>query len=158
LQQAFGYRLGRFLKVGKRTIFPLRQMIMPQQTAWPLVFIGNAAHSLHPVAGQGFNLGLRDVALLAQSILEDGLTPEMLQTYQAKRRHDQVAIINLTQSLVDVFTSKLPGLAWARTVGLVALDNVPFLKKLLTRYASGYAGTIPDLVCGLPLLRNKHER
>ncbi len=88
LQKEFGYRLGRFVKMGQRVIYPLRQVVMTQQIKGSVVFVGNAAHTLHPVAGQGFNLGLRDVATLAQCIAQEGLTPDMLQGYQRTRRHD----------------------------------------------------------------------
>ncbi len=157
LQRAFGYRLGRFIKTGHRALFPLRQVIMPQQSAWPVVFVGNAAHTLHPVAGQGFNLGLRDVALLAQCITQDGLNQAMLQTYQQLRRHDQVAITRFTNGLIELFTNQLPGLGVARGAGLLALNNAVFLKKLLARYARGFAGTTPDLVCGIPLHVGENE-
>ncbi|ASQ47440.1 2-octaprenyl-6-methoxyphenyl hydroxylase [Legionella clemsonensis] len=151
LQRQFGYRLGRLVRVGKRVIFPLRQVVMTQQTPWPFVFVGNAAHTLHPVAGQGFNLGLRDVAALAQCILQYGLNPSMLQQYGGMRRQDQQSIINLTDGLIKIFTSRLPGLSLARNVGLVAVDNLPFLKNRLAYYARGFAGVTPDLVCGMAL-------
>ena len=151
LQRAFGYRLGRFVKIGQRVLYPLRQVIMQKQTLGVVVFVGNAAHTLHPVAGQGFNLGLRDVATLAQSNAREGVGHEMLYHYQQARRHDQVAIIQFTNSLIGLFTSRMPGLAVARGAGLIALDNMSTLKNLLTRYARGYAGIIPDLVCGIPL-------
>lgn len=151
LQQAFGYKLGRFVKVGKRHIYPLRQAIMPQQTAWPLVFVGNAAHNLHPVAGQGFNLGLRDVAALAQCIIQYGLKPSMLEHYQSMRRYDQAVISGFTDGLVEVFTSRFPGVKLARSMGLIAMDNLSFLQKILTRHAGGFSGVLPDLVCGIAL-------
>ncbi|OCH99505.1 2-octaprenyl-6-methoxyphenyl hydroxylase [Legionella jamestowniensis] len=151
LQQAFGYRLGRLMRVGKRSIFPLRQMVMTKQIAWPVVFVGNAAHTLHPVAGQGFNLGLRDVAALAQCIMQNGLNQSMLKHYETMRKHDQQSIINLTDGLINVFTSQLPGLSFMRNAGLVAVDNLPFLKKSLAYYARGFAGVTPDLVCGIAL-------
>lgn len=151
LQKAFGYRLGRFIRIGKRTLYPLIEVTMPQQVSWPLVFVGNAAHTLHPVAGQGFNLGLRDVATLAQCIIQYGLNEAMLSHYQDKRRYDQQAIIKLTGGLVDVFTSKIPGMALVRNLGLIALDNSAFLKRHLMRYTGGFAGIIPDLVCGIGL-------
>ncbi len=151
LQDTFGYRLGRFIKVGERSLYPLRQVIMPEQVLGPVVFVGNAAHTLHPVAGQGFNLGLRDIALLAQCIAKEGLEPKMLQSYQQARRYDQAAITHLTDGLIKLFMSRLPGLSIARGAGLIALDNVGFLKNLLARYARGFAGVIPDLVCGIPL-------
>ena len=151
LQLAFGYRLGRFIKVGKRSLFPLQEIIMPQQVLWPIVFIGNAAHTLHPAAAQGFNLGLRDVAALAQCILQYGLNPEMLKEYQLMRQVDQRVITRFTDSLVQVFGSQLPGLALGRGLGLVVMDNSMHLQQLLVRYAGGYGGIVPDLVCGIAL-------
>ena len=137
--------------MGERAIYPLRQVIMKQQVIGKVVFVGNAAHTLHPVAGQGFNLGLRDVATLAQSITQQGLTTEMLSSYQQARQYDQAAISHFTDGLVELFTSRVPGLAMLRGAGLIALDNIPLLKNCLARHARGFAGNIPDLVCGLPL-------
>ncbi len=151
LQRAFGYRLGRFDKIGKRFSYPLQQILMPQQTQWPVVFVGNAAHTLHPVAGQGFNLGLRDVATLAQCITAFGLNFQMLNEYVRLRQHDQLVITRLTDGLIKLFTSRIPGVGLARNIGLVALDNLPPLKNLLARYARGFGGFIPDLVCEIAL-------
>lgn len=151
LHDAFGYRLGRLMKVGQRTLYPLRQVITTTQASWPLVLIGNAAHTLHPVAGQGFNLGLRDVALLAQSIIQDGLTSRMLDGYQKGRQHDQWAITYFTNGLVELFSCPLPGLGCMRSLGLAALDQAVDLKKILMRYAGGFSGLVPDLACGIPL-------
>jgi 2-octaprenyl-6-methoxyphenol hydroxylase len=125
---------------------------MNMQTSWPIVFVGNAAHTLHPVAGQGFNLGLRDVAFLAQCIIKDGINSDMLDLYQNMRQHDQTATTHFTDGLVELFAAKIPGLATARGAGLIALDNFEPVKKLLSRYASGFSGVIPDLVCQIPLL------
>lgn len=154
LQQAFGYRLGRFTKIGKRFAYPLQQVLMPQQIKDSIVFVGNAAHTLHPVAGQGFNLGLRDVATLAQCIAQQGLTHEMLEYYMQLRMHDQHIITRFTDGLINLFTSRLPGLGFARGLGLIALDNIPALKKLLARYACGFGGVVPDLVCEIALKEN----
>lgn len=151
LQSAFGYRLGRLAKTGQRFSYPLQQVIMPQQVKESVVFVGNAAHTLHPVAGQGFNLGLRDVATLAQCIAKQGLGADMLQQYVQLRAHDQKAITQLTDGLIRVFTSRMPGLGVARSLGLIALDNIPALKNLLARYARGFGGVIPDLVCEIAL-------
>ena len=151
LQRVFGYRLGRLMKVGQRIVFPLQEIVMPDQVAWPLVFVGNAAHTLHPVAGQGFNLGLRDVAALAQCIVKQGLNEVMLGQYQTMRQADQTAIIRLADGLVRLFGSRIPGLALGRSLGLVTIDNIQVLQQLLTRYARGYGGVVPDLVCGIPL-------
>lgn len=151
LHQHFGYRLGKFTKIGRRFSYPLKQVIMPQQTQWPVVFVGNAAHTLHPVAGQGFNLGLRDVATLAQCIAQQGLTAAMLDNYLQLRRHDQQAITRLTDGLIQIFTSKIPGMGLARGLGLIAFDTIPALKNLLARYARGFGGVTPDLVCEIAL-------
>lgn len=153
LHEAFGYRLGRLAKIGKRFSYPLKQVLMPKIINWPIVFVGNAAHTLHPVAGQGFNLGLRDVATLAQCIAQKGLNPEMLTYYLQLRQHDQHAITALTDGLVHLFTSRLPGIQTLRNVGLTAFDNSSILKNVLTRYARGFGGVIPDLVCELALRR-----
>jgi 2-octaprenyl-6-methoxyphenol hydroxylase len=159
LQRVFGYRLGKFIKVGQRSLFPLSQALMPKQIAWPVVFIGNAAHTLHPVAGQGFNLGLRDAALLAQAIVQKGLCAEMLEFYQRSRRHDQSAIQAITHGLVELFACPLPGVANLRGMGLIAVDGLQPLQKILTYYTQGFAGSPVDLVCGFPLRsRRDHEK
>ncbi len=151
VQRTIGYRLGRLSKVGKRVLYPLRQVIMKQTVLHSIVFIGNAAHTLHPVAGQGFNLGLRDVAMLAQCIVEKGLTADMLQHYQQVRQYDHTTMAWLTDGLVELFTKELPGFGLARGTALALLDNAPFLKTALMRYARGYAGEPSDLACGIPL-------
>ena len=151
LQKAFGYRLGRFTQVGKRVTYPLRQVTMPKKTAWPFVFVGNASQTLHPVAGQGFNLGLRDVASLVECILKEGLHEAMLETYQQMRQHDAKAITRLTDLLIMCFTSQSRAVILARQWGLMAVDNLPFLKRCLTHYTCGFAGITPDLVCGITL-------
>ncbi len=153
LQRAFGYRLGRLVKVGQRVVYPLQQVLMPKPLIERVVFVGNAAHTLHPVAGQGFNLGLRDIAMLAQCIAQQGLHPETLTAYQQARRHDQTAITHFTDGLIALYKNQLPGMATLRKAGLMAIDNIPLLKNLLSRYARGFGGIIPDLVCGMPLLQ-----
>lgn len=156
LQRNFGYRLGRLTSVGKRVTYPLRQVIMPQQTCGSVVFVGNAAHTLHPVAGQGFNLGLRDVAMLAQCIVQQGIHRDMKNHYASLRMSDQTTISQLTDGLIQVFTSHVPGVAFARRAGLIAFDNMPALKALFSRYARGFAGITPDLVCQIPLTGARH--
>lgn len=152
LSHAFGYRLGRLVKVGKRVIYPLRQVVMSDIVSGSVVFIGNAAHTLHPVAGQGFNLGLRDVAMLAQLILRHGLdSPHLHEDYQQTRRRDHTNMVHFTDGLIQLYTHPNRGIALARQIGLLTLDNSYLLKKMFSRYASGLAGVLPDLVCGMPL-------
>lgn len=154
LQRTLGYRLGRLVTVGRRVSYPLQQVMLPQQTLGSVVFVGNAAHTLHPVAGQGFNLGLRDVAMLAQCIVEHGLQAPLLSRYTALREVDQNSIAQLTDGLIQVFTSHHPLVKWARRAGLVAFEQLPILKMMLSRYARGYAGVTPDLVCGISIGRD----
>lgn len=151
LQTQFGYRLGRLTSVGLRMSYPLKQVTMPEQVVGSIVFVGNAAHTLHPVAGQGFNLGLRDVAMLAQCITQNGLDRTMLAEYAQLRKTDQRNITRLTDSLVEIFTNQCPGVSLARRTGLVLFEQIPALKSLLARHARGFAGITPDLVCGIPL-------
>ncbi|MDF1683790.1 MAG: FAD-dependent monooxygenase [Legionellaceae bacterium] len=151
LQRAFGYRVGRFAAVGQRMTYPLRQVMMHRQVHDRVVFLGNAAHTLHPVAGQGFNLGLRDVAMLAQCAAEHGLSVKALTRYQIARVSDQEMIMTSTDALVSLFKNPLPGIGLARRLGLVALDNSKILKNMLLRHAKGFGGVVPDLVCGIPL-------
>jgi len=149
LQEDFGYRLGRFISVGKRQYFPLHQSILLKQTTGLIVCIGNAAHHLHPIAAQGFNLGLRDVAMLAQCIHQYGLTEAMLAEYVARRKPDQAIITHFTDILVKLFQIRLPGLPLLRNIGLAMLDNSDFLQNILKRYAGGFGGFVPNLVCGM---------
>jgi 2-octaprenyl-6-methoxyphenol hydroxylase len=152
IMQGFGYRLGRFVNVGPRMRYPLRQMLMPKSVQGAVVFIGNASHTLHPVAGQGFNLGLRDVAMLAQMVRHQTLHDlTVLTQYQKARDHDQTAIAQLTDGLVSLYANSSLGLRVARQWGLLLLDNNRWLKNNLARYASGLAGVVPDLVCGISL-------
>ena len=125
--------------------------MMQRQVHDRVVFLGNAAHTLHPVAGQGFNLGLRDVAMLAQCAAEHGLSVKAQTRYQIARVSDQEMIMTSTDALVSLFNNQLPGIGLARRLGLVALDNSKILKNMLLRHAKGFGGVVPDLVCGIPL-------
>jgi 2-octaprenyl-6-methoxyphenol hydroxylase len=151
LQCAFGYRVGRFLAVGPRQTYPLQQIMMPKQVHKKVVFVGNAAHTLHPVAGQGLNLGLRDVAMLAECAAKHGLTDEAFMQYQTLRKSDQAIMSTATDGLVSLFKNRLPGVGLLRQMGLLALDNSAFLKNMVLRHAKGFGGVVPDLVCGVPL-------
>lgn len=158
LQDAFGYRLGRFLEVGRRQAYPLRLLRVLEFTQSRVVLIGNAAHTLHPVAGQGFNLGLRDVAALAEvlhPISRQGQDPGsewVLARYAQWRAEDQRRVARVTDGLVRLFTNPWEPLRWLRNLGLVALDLTPPAKQLLSRQFMGLGGKLPRLARGLRLV------
>jgi len=157
LQQNFGYRLGRLLESGKRSSYPLQLMRSTRHHNDRALLIGNAAHTLHPIAGQGFNLGIRDVAVLAEVIVnaahqgEDIGSPGILHKYVSRRNNDQRNVSIMTDSLVRIFSNSLPPLVIARNLSLLALDIIPPLKKQLTKQATGLAGRLPRLTRGLYL-------
>jgi 2-octaprenyl-6-methoxyphenol hydroxylase len=157
LQERFGMRLGRFLKVGKRSVYPLALTKVSEHIRPRLVLIGNAAHTVHPVAGQGFNLGLRDVAVLAQVLSEaqragrDLGDHAVLENYVAWRQRDNLAISTFTDGLVRIFSNDLPPLSLLRNLGLVSVDLFPPAKRALLRLSMGLAGRLPRLARGLPL-------
>ncbi|MCI0508143.1 MAG: 2-octaprenyl-6-methoxyphenyl hydroxylase [Gammaproteobacteria bacterium] len=157
LQREFGNRLGRFTRVGQRSAYPLQLLKASAQVMKRVALIGNAAHTLHPIAGQGFNLGMRDVAALAQIVIEQhtagrdiGLL-QALQPYQQWRQRDHQSIIGFTDSLVKIFSNRFAPLALARNLGLIATDIIPPLKHTLAQYTMGMAGKLPRLARGLPL-------
>jgi 2-octaprenyl-6-methoxyphenol hydroxylase len=157
LQTAFGFRLGRFTRVGRRARYPLRLIRARRQSDLRVVLIGNAAHSIHPVAGQGFNLGLRDVAALADVIADavgagtDPGAASVLEAYAEWRAADQRRVAAMTDSLARLFTNPLAPVGAARRLGLLGLDLVPAPKKALARQAMGIRGRLPRLARGIPL-------
>ncbi|WP_353572228.1 2-octaprenyl-6-methoxyphenyl hydroxylase [Candidatus Albibeggiatoa sp. nov. BB20] len=144
IQQQFGWRAGRFIASEPRFAFPLSLSYSEHLTTQRTIIMGNAAHTLHPVAGQGFNLGLRDVASLAEVInkawehgqLDVGLG-SVLQTYESYQTEDQKAVTWLTDGLVQVFSNNFMPLAAARNLGLLSLDALPPVKKYLMRQMTG---------------------
>jgi len=149
----FGARLGRFLQAGKRQSYPLSLVKAESQCSGRVVIIGNAAHSLHPIAGQGFNLSLRDVALLAE-VLAQGDDPgdaARLQAYVDARHRDQLSMALFTDGLSRVFANPLAMVAYARNAGLLALELLPGARQMLMRHNMGLAGRLPRLARGLPL-------
>lgn len=138
LHQHFGDRVGEFLSVGRRSSFPLGLKKAPKQAPMPhVVLIGNAAQTMHPVAGQGFNMGLRDAWELAQEIFdakpETIGTDAMLAGYRNARHTDREAGIRFTDSLVRLFSNDLPLVSPLRAAALSALDSLPFAKKFVAR-------------------------
>ncbi len=137
LREIFGGRLGNFISVGRRSTFPLSLRHGRIAPAPRVLAIGNAAQTLHPVAGQGLNLGLRDAWELAQMLLdvskEEIGAPRFLARYVRLRRFDRFAGIGFTDFLVRVFSNSLPPLALARGAGLAMLDSLPPARRFLAR-------------------------
>jgi len=153
LQQRFGYRAGRFIRVGQRHSHPLSLMQADMPVQDRIVFIGNAAHSLHPIAGQGFNLGLRDVAVLADLLhdAEDCGNMALLHHYQEWRQQDQDQVVKATDKLVRLFSNDLNLLGHFRGAGLALLDALPPLKQRLANRSMGLGQKQPRLGRGIGL-------
>ena len=148
LQQRFGYRAGRFVRVGQRHSHPLTLMQADMPIQHRIVFIGNAAHSLHPIAGQGFNLGLRDVAVLAELLHnehDDCGNMQILHCYQQWRKQDQDHVVKATDNLVKLFSNDIKMLGHLRGAGLAIMDNLPFAKHWLAQKSMGLGQKQPRL-------------
>jgi 2-octaprenyl-6-methoxyphenol hydroxylase len=156
LQQEFGFRLGRFRQVGMRSCYPLELVEAESVTTRRVAIVGNAAHGLHPVAGQGYNLGLRDAAALAELIATETRRSDappdvgrqsLLAAYAGWRRPDQRKVVAFTDGLVRLFD--LNGLGSLRGLGLLLFDTAPGAKRLLARETMGLAGRRTRLARGL---------
>lgn len=156
LNQVFGSRLGRLVQVGPRVQYPLRLVSASVQVAARAVIIGNAAHTLHPIAAQGFNLGLRDAATLAEVLLaarrsgQDLGSAAVLRRYLDLRRDDQRSVTLFTDTLARVFSIRSQWVSGLRSLGLLGTDLLPCLKHALARRAMGLAGRQLRLSRGLP--------
>jgi 2-octaprenyl-6-methoxyphenol hydroxylase len=163
VQRRFGFRLGRFLKVGRRVAYPLALTRASSTSAGRCAIIGNAAQGLHPVAGMGFNLGLRDVACLAELVAEhlalhpgnpelrDFGASDLLSAYDAWRAADRGEIIAFTDGLVRLFANPLRAVQRLRNLGLLAFDLLPPAKAALSSLSTGAGGRIPKLARGVAL-------
>lgn len=157
LQQTFGYRQGRFIKAGKRSSYPLSLIKSAAEVQGRAVLIGNASHTLHPVAGQGLNLALRDVASLSDLLAmqaqqhHDCGSAAMLARYQAARQADYKSVLGYTDSLVRLFSNDFPPLGHARAGSLLAVDRIAPLRKLLTQQSMGLRFRQSRLARGLAL-------
>lgn len=157
LQQAFGSRAGQFKKIIRDRSFPLKTVMATQQIQPSIVLIGNAAHTLYPIAAQGFNLGLRDVAALAD-ILVTGKTQEkilgnwnQLQQYEAWRQKDQKTVADFTRHVISLFDLQLPLMSKVRGLGLLAFDLFPGAKQRFMNRLLGRMDKMPRLARGVPL-------
>lgn len=143
LQAAFGRRAGRFVKTAPRFAYPLALTVAPTQALPRAVILGNAAHTLHPVAGQGFNLCLRDCLALTERLRQAWREQRdlgdfaLLKDYESVRQADQLNVIRFSDGIVRGFSNALPGLTLARNVGMVTFDLLPAAKQALARYAMG---------------------
>ncbi len=151
-QQQFGYRLGKFIKAGKRSSYPLYLVTVPKQVKNRVILIGNAAHGMSPVSAQGLNLAVRDVARLfdvLQEIIQksqDIGADESLNTYQNAINTDQQQTMRYTDDLMSWFKIDEPLIATLRSISLFAMNQSKHLKQELFHRASGYRGQIPQLL------------
>jgi 2-octaprenyl-6-methoxyphenol hydroxylase len=153
----FGDFLGAVEPIGPRWTYPLGLLLAERYVAERLALVGEAAHVIHPIAGQGLNLGIRDVATLAELVIDrrrlglDIGDPGLLGHYQRWRRLDTLALAAVTDGLNRLFSNEFAPLRLARDLGLAAVHRLPPLKRLLMRDAMGLAGDLPRLVRGEPL-------
>jgi 2-octaprenyl-6-methoxyphenol hydroxylase len=154
LQAQFGWRAGRFVRAGERSSYPLKLTRATAGVALRTVLIGNAAQALHPVAGQGFNLGLRDAAMLAELIADTsgdvGAQP-VLSRFLEWRARDRRGVVGFTDGLIRLFGDTRPGAALLRNLGLLVFDLTPPAKDALARVSAGFGGPTPRLARGLSL-------
>ncbi len=144
LEHAFGTWLGQITFVGKRDVYPLKLVRAQSQVFHRMALIGNATHTIHPIAGQGFNLGLRDVQALTEMI-DNALKHDqnfadfsLLSCYEAARKKDHDEVITLTDSLVTLFSNQLLPLVIGRNIGLKLLDHFSIFKDKLVKKTMGY--------------------
>ncbi len=145
LQERFGHRLGIFTKCGARGTYPLSLSVAREQIRPGLVLLGNVAHSLHPVAGQGLNLALRDAQALSASLANAQQQRQplgsmaVLQEYVRRQKSDQEATIDFSHYMTRLFSTNHPALVWARKFGLFSIDLIPVFKRGFARQAMGLA-------------------
>ncbi|HTT02554.1 MAG TPA: 2-octaprenyl-6-methoxyphenyl hydroxylase [Steroidobacteraceae bacterium] len=154
LQRHFGWRVGRLERAGRRSAYPLRLTRAVAPIGRRTVLIGNAAQALHPVAGQGFNLGLRDAAMLAEVLAGESDDPgdaRVLARFAEQRASDRRGVVAFTDGLVRLFGDGRLPVGVARNVGLLIFDLLPPAKSALARVSAGFGGRTPRLARGLRL-------
>lgn len=147
VQQAFGWRAGRFVSVGPRSVYPLARVVAKRTTAARAALVGNAAQTMHPLGAQGFNLGLRDALTLAELVAEGGDpgSDARLQAYAARRNGDRERTLQFSDGLARITSNPAPWLRPLRSAGLLAIDGMPSIQALLAGGAMGYRGDVPAL-------------
>ena len=154
LEQRFGLHLGEIKALDKPHAFPLSYFVARSFIGERLALIGDAAHVIHPIAGQGLNLGLKDVAALAEVVVDaarlgiDFGQTDVLERYQRWRRFDTMAMGLATNSLNFLFSNKSTLLRTVRDIGLGLVDRAPPLKNMFIRQAAGLSGDVPRLLRG----------
>jgi 2-octaprenyl-6-methoxyphenol hydroxylase len=154
LEQRFGLHLGEIMVLDKPRSFPLGYFVARSFIAERLALVGDAAHVIHPIAGQGLNLGLKDVAALAEVVVDaarlgiDLGQSDVLESYQRWRRFDTMAMGVATNSLNLLFSNKSTLLRTVRDIGLGLVDRAPPLKEMFIRQAAGLSGEVPRLLKG----------
>jgi len=154
LEKRFGLRLGDIEVIGPRRAFPLGLFTARSFIAERIALIGDAAHIIHPIAGQGLNMGLRDVAALAEAVTDaarlglDIGSQDVLERYQRWRRFDTMTMGVATDGLNRLFSNKSDGLRLFRDIGLGLVERVPALKRMFIREAAGFTGDVPKLLRG----------
>ncbi|MET0892336.1 MAG: 2-octaprenyl-6-methoxyphenyl hydroxylase [Pseudoxanthomonas sp.] len=147
IQQAFGWRVGRFLATGERSAYPIVKVVAERVVDARAVVLGNAAQTLHPIGAQGFNLGLRDALTLAELVeqAEDPGAAVLLDAYAERRREDRRRTLEFSDSLARITGNASPLLRPLRSLGLMAADNSQALQSMLVGGAMGFRGDVPAL-------------
>jgi 2-octaprenyl-6-methoxyphenol hydroxylase len=154
LEKRFGLQLGEVKVIGPRRAFPLGLFTARKFIGERLALVGDAAHMIHPIAGQGLNMGLRDVAALAEAIADaarlglDSGGPDVLERYQRWRRFDTMMMGVATDGLNRLFSNHSDVLRLARDIGLGLVERMPALKRMFIREAAGFTGDVPKLLKG----------
>ena len=154
LEKRFGLQLGELKAIGPRRAFPLGLFTAREFIGKRLALVGDAAHIIHPIAGQGLNMGLRDVAALAEAVADaarlglDPGGPDVLERYQRWRRFDTMMMGVATDGLNRLFSNRSDALRLVRDIGLGLVERMPALKRMFIREAAGFTGEVPKLLRG----------
>ncbi len=157
LERRFGRRLGAVTLAGGRWSYPLGLVLARNLVKPRFALAGDAAHAIHPIAGQGLNLGFKDVAALAETVVEarrlglDIGSLAILERYERWRRSDMLVMGTLTDTLNRLFSNDFAPLRAVRDIGLGLVDRMPEVKRFLIRQAAGSAGDLPRLLRGEPI-------